>query len=121
MIVAQRGRRRWPPAKQPHEPGAIVQDVVRYKSERNPAAIVLGILERIIVRLGKIVFRDGIARYRGMQILDKNGQNEEHLILEFREGKLSQREIVIEGTLDKYFAFVEAVTDEFDRHIDARK
>src|SRR5436190_2811572 len=28
----------------------------------------------------------GIARYRGMQILDKNGQNEEHLILEFREG-----------------------------------
>jgi hypothetical protein len=42
-------------------------------------------------------------------------------ILEFREGKLSQREIVVEGTLDKYFAFVEAVTDEFDRHLEARK
>jgi transcription-repair coupling factor (superfamily II helicase) len=28
----------------------------------------------------------GIARYRGMQVLDKNGQTEEHLILEFREG-----------------------------------
>lgn len=28
----------------------------------------------------------GIARYRGMQILEKNRQAEEHLILEFREG-----------------------------------
>jgi transcription-repair coupling factor (superfamily II helicase) len=28
----------------------------------------------------------GIARYRGMQVLEKNGQSEEHLILEFREG-----------------------------------
>jgi transcription-repair coupling factor (superfamily II helicase) len=28
----------------------------------------------------------GIARYRGMHILDKNGQTEEHLILEFRDG-----------------------------------
>jgi transcription-repair coupling factor (superfamily II helicase) len=28
----------------------------------------------------------GIARYRGMQVVDKNGQTEEHLILEFREG-----------------------------------
>ncbi|MCI0458691.1 MAG: transcription-repair coupling factor [Gemmataceae bacterium] len=28
----------------------------------------------------------GIARYRGMQVVDKNGQAEEHLILEFREG-----------------------------------
>jgi transcription-repair coupling factor (superfamily II helicase) len=27
----------------------------------------------------------GIARYRGMRILDKKGQNEEHLILEFRD------------------------------------
>src|SRR5439155_16512817 len=29
---------------------------------------------------------NGIARYRGMQVLEKNGQTEEHLILEFREG-----------------------------------
>jgi transcription-repair coupling factor (superfamily II helicase) len=28
----------------------------------------------------------GIARYAGMQVLDKNGHTEEHLILEFREG-----------------------------------
>ncbi|MCI0463920.1 MAG: transcription-repair coupling factor [Gemmataceae bacterium] len=28
----------------------------------------------------------GIARYRGMEILEKNGHREEHLILEFREG-----------------------------------
>jgi transcription-repair coupling factor (superfamily II helicase) len=28
----------------------------------------------------------GIARYRGMQEVEKNGQTEEHLILEFREG-----------------------------------
>jgi transcription-repair coupling factor (superfamily II helicase) len=28
----------------------------------------------------------GIARYRGMQMLDKKGHREEHLILEFREG-----------------------------------
>jgi transcription-repair coupling factor (superfamily II helicase) len=28
----------------------------------------------------------GIARYRGMQVLDHNGHSEEHLILEFREG-----------------------------------
>jgi transcription-repair coupling factor (superfamily II helicase) len=28
----------------------------------------------------------GIARYRGMQVLDKNGHSEEHLILEFQEG-----------------------------------
>jgi transcription-repair coupling factor (superfamily II helicase) len=28
----------------------------------------------------------GIARYQGMQVVEKNGQSEEHLILEFREG-----------------------------------
>ena len=42
-------------------------------------------------------------------------------ILELREAKLPEREIVIEETLDKYFAFVEAVSDEFDRQLDARK
>jgi len=42
-------------------------------------------------------------------------------ILEFREGKRKQREIVIEETLKRYFAFVEAVTGEFDRQLDARK
>src|SRR5207245_3153894 len=28
----------------------------------------------------------GIARYRGMQVIDKNDRPEEHLILEFRDG-----------------------------------
>ena len=42
-------------------------------------------------------------------------------ILEIREGKRKQREIDAEETLEKYFAFVEAVTDEFDRKLDARK
>jgi hypothetical protein len=42
-------------------------------------------------------------------------------ILDFREGKRKQREIVVEETLQQYFAFVEAVTDECDRQLDARK
>ena len=41
-------------------------------------------------------------------------------ILEFREGKQKQG-IAVEETLERYFAFVEAVTDEFDRQLDARK
>jgi hypothetical protein len=42
-------------------------------------------------------------------------------ILDFREGKRKQREIAIEETLERYFAFVEAVTDKFDRQLDARR
>ena len=42
-------------------------------------------------------------------------------ILDFREGKRKQREMNVEETLGRYFAFVEAVTDEFDRQLDARK
>jgi hypothetical protein len=42
-------------------------------------------------------------------------------ILDFREGKRKGREIDVEETLASYFAFVEAVTDEFDRQLDARK
>jgi hypothetical protein len=42
-------------------------------------------------------------------------------ILDFREGKRKRREIDAEETLARYFAFVEAVTDEFDRQLDARK
>jgi hypothetical protein len=44
-----------------------------------------------------------------------------HTILSLREGKLSQRDIDIEKTLNQYFAFVEAVTDKFDRQLDANK
>jgi hypothetical protein len=42
-------------------------------------------------------------------------------ILGLREGKLSGRDIDIEKTLNQYFAFVEAVTDKFDRQLDAKK
>jgi hypothetical protein len=42
-------------------------------------------------------------------------------ILDFREGKRKRREIGAEEMLERYFAFVEAVTDEFDRQLDARK
>src|SRR6266853_2466356 len=40
-------------------------------------------------------------------------------VLDFREGKRKQREIDVEETLARYFTFVEAVTDEFDRQLDA--
>jgi hypothetical protein len=43
-----------------------------------------------------------------------------HAILDFREGKRKEREIDVEGTLNQYFAFVEAVTDKFDRQLDAK-
>ena len=42
-------------------------------------------------------------------------------ILSLREGKLSGRDINIEKTLNQYFSFVEAVTEKFDRQLDAKK
>jgi len=42
-------------------------------------------------------------------------------ILSLREGKISGRDIDMEKTLNQYFAFVEAVTDKFDRQLDAEK
>jgi hypothetical protein len=42
-------------------------------------------------------------------------------ILGLREGKLSERDIDIEKTLNQYFKFVEAVTEKFDRQLDAKK
>jgi hypothetical protein len=43
------------------------------------------------------------------------------MILEYREGKRAERQINVEDTLNKYFAFVEAVTDKFDRQLEAKK
>jgi hypothetical protein len=57
---------------------------------------------------------DRIARFAGA---DPGGF---HTILEYREGKRAEREINVEGTLNQYFAFVEAVTDKFDRHLEAK-
>jgi hypothetical protein len=42
-------------------------------------------------------------------------------ILSVREGKTKDRDIDIEKTLNQYFAFVEAVTDKFDRQLEAKK
>jgi hypothetical protein len=43
-----------------------------------------------------------------------------HVILKLREGKLGEREIDVNKTLNQYFMFVEAVTDKFDRQLDAK-
>jgi hypothetical protein len=42
-------------------------------------------------------------------------------ILSIREGKVRGRDIDTEKTLNQYFAFVEAVTEKFDRQLDAKK
>jgi hypothetical protein len=44
-----------------------------------------------------------------------------HAILDLREGKRKDKDIDVENTLNRYFALVEAVTDVFDRQIEARK
>ena len=43
-----------------------------------------------------------------------------HTILSVREGKLKGREVDIEKALNQYFALVEAVTDKFDRQLEAK-
>ena len=58
---------------------------------------------------------DSIARFAGA---DPSGFQ---TILSLREGKLSRRDVDIEKTLNQYFAFVEAVTEKFDRQLDAKK
>jgi hypothetical protein len=44
-----------------------------------------------------------------------------HTILGLREGKVKERDIDVEKTLNQYFAFVEAVTEQFDRQLDNKK
>ena len=44
-----------------------------------------------------------------------------HTVLGVREGKLRERDVNTEETLDRYFAFVEIVTDKFDRQLEERK
>jgi hypothetical protein len=58
---------------------------------------------------------DGIAKFAGA---DAAGFQ---TILSLREGKTSARDIIIEKTLNQYVDFVEAVTDKFDRQLDAKK
>ena len=44
-----------------------------------------------------------------------------HTILAVREGKLKEREVNIASTLNQYFAFVEAVTEKFDRQLKEKR
>lgn len=44
-----------------------------------------------------------------------------HTILGIREGKLKERDIDVEKTLNQYFALVEAVTEKFDRQLESKK
>ena len=44
-----------------------------------------------------------------------------HSILGVREGKLSERDLNMENTLNQYFTFVAAVTEKFDRQLEAGK
>jgi hypothetical protein len=62
----------------------------------------------------KRVAIDRIARFAGA---DPGGF---YTILDFREGKRKEREIDVEGTLNQYFAFVEAVTEKFDRQLETK-
>jgi hypothetical protein len=43
-----------------------------------------------------------------------------HTVLSLREGKISEREIIVEKTLNQYVDFVEAVTDKFDRQLEVK-
>jgi predicted nucleotidyltransferase len=62
--------------------------------------------------------REAIDRIAAFAGSDSSGF---HTVLDFREGKRKEREIDIEAILNLYFAFVEAVTDKFDRQLDVRK
>jgi hypothetical protein len=61
--------------------------------------------------------RDAIDRIAKFAASDPAGF---HTILAVREGKLKEREVNVEHTLNQYFAFVEAVTDKFDRQLEAK-
>jgi hypothetical protein len=62
--------------------------------------------------------RDAIDRISKFASADPAGF---HTILGVREGKLKVRDLNVENTLNQYFAFVEAVTDKFDRQLEADK
>jgi hypothetical protein len=62
--------------------------------------------------------RDAIERISKFAGADPTGF---HTILGVREGKLKARDLNIENTLNQYFGFVEAVTDKFDRQLEAGK
>jgi hypothetical protein len=78
------------------------------------------LFRHVLIALGEVpagTKREAIDRIAQFAGADPAGF---HAILEYREGKRQEVEINVEGTLEKYFAFVEAVTDKFDRQLDAK-
>ena len=61
--------------------------------------------------------REAIGRIAQFAAADPSGFQ---TILNLREGKVRGRDIDIEKTLNQYFSFVEAVTDKFDRRLEAK-
>jgi hypothetical protein len=62
--------------------------------------------------------REAIDRIAQFAAADPGGFN---TVLALREGKLKEREIDVDGTMNQYLGFVEAVTDRFDRQMEAKR
>ena len=58
---------------------------------------------------------DRIAKFSGA---DASGF---HTVLGIREGKLNARDVDVEQTLNRYFLFLEAVTDRFDSELESKR
>lgn len=62
--------------------------------------------------------REAIDRIAKFAAVDPSGFQ---AALAFREGKLKERDVDVEKTMNQYFTFVETVTEQFFRHIDAKR
>jgi hypothetical protein len=62
--------------------------------------------------------REAIDRIAQFAAADPSGFQ---TVLAIREGKLKEREVNVENTMNQYFAFVEAVADKFDRKLEGRQ
>jgi predicted nucleotidyltransferase len=78
------------------------------------------LFRHVLIALGEtpaVTKREAIDRAAKFSGADPAGF---HTILGVREGTLKERDLNLEYTLNQYFAFVEAVTDSFDRRMDAK-
>jgi hypothetical protein len=78
------------------------------------------LFRHVLIALGEApaeTKREAIERIAKFAGADPTGFN---TILAIREGKLNARDVNLENTLNQYFAFVEAVTENFDRRLDAK-
>lgn len=62
--------------------------------------------------------REAIDRVAQFAAADPTGF---HTVLALREGKLKEREIGVEKTMNEYLTFVDAVTDRFDRQMETKR